>query len=84
MNIIEQENWAYTLFHDEARGNYYLEAVCGTVGIYTLTVKLTAEEIAAMTAVPEFIKDLAQRITYSPTQYMERRVPDFDPDAIEQ
>lgn len=82
MNIIEQENWAYTLFHDEARGNFYLEAVCGTVGIYTLTIKLTAEEIAAMTADPKFIKYLAQRITYSPTQFMERRVTDFDPDAI--
>ena len=81
MNIIEQENWAYTLFHDEAGGNYYLEAVCGTVGIYTLTIKLTAEEIAAMTADPKYVKDLAQRITYSPTQFMERRVPDFEPDA---
>ena len=81
MNVIEQENWAYALFHDEAGGDYYLETVCGTVGIYTLTVKLTAEEIAAMTADPNFVKDLAQRITYSPTQFMERRVPDFEPDA---
>lgn len=84
MNIIEQEDWAYTLFHDEARGNYYLETVCGTVGIYTLTIKLTAEETASMTADPEFVKDLARRITYSPTQFMERRVTDFDPDAIQQ
>ena len=81
MNIIEQENWAYTLFHDEAGGDYYLETVCGTIGIFTLTIRLTADEVASMEADPNFVKDLAQRITYSPTQFMERRVPDFEPDA---
>lgn len=80
MNIVEQEDWAYTLFHDGLEGGYFLETVCGTIGVYCLTIRLSADEVEAMKADPSFIKDLARKITYSPTKYMSRRVPDFEPE----
>jgi hypothetical protein len=78
MKIIEQEEWSYTLFQDGSDGQYYLETVCGTIGVFSLTIRLDPDEVAEMKADPAFVKHLAQKITYSPRRYLERRVPDID------
>ena len=83
MKIIEEEDWSYTLFEDEIAGNYFLEAVCGTIGVFNLTICLTADEIDSMASDPSFVKALAAKITYSPSKYLERRVPDIEIGMIE-
>jgi len=73
MRILQEENWFYTAWVDE-KDEYFLEAVCGTVAIFTITVKLTAEEIAAYHKNHESLRMLAQSIVDRPDDFLHRRV----------
>ncbi len=74
MKVLQEENWFYILEHDEKTDEYFLEAVCGTVGIFTITIKLTAEEIAAFHKNSESVRMLAQSIVHAPRDFLHRRV----------
>lgn len=74
LHKIAEENWFYIFEHDDETDEYFLDVVCGTVGIYTIRIKLTEQEIGAYKADASSIKDLASSITSSPTAFLDRRV----------
>lgn len=41
MKILGLKNWSWIFFEEE--DNKYLEVVCGTVGLYTVIIKLNEE-----------------------------------------
>lgn len=74
MTLLEDEHYFYSLWLDESTGDKYLEVVCGTVAIFTVTVRLTPDELQRTDADPSFARVLAQRIVDSPSSYTVRRV----------
>lgn len=74
MKLLEDEHYFYSLWLDESSGERYLEVVCGRVAIFTITVRLDADEAAKADADPDFVRVLAQRISDSPDSYIARRV----------
>lgn len=73
MQILQEENWLYTAWIDDNE-EYFLEAVCGTVAIFTMMIKLTAEEIATFRKNPESLRILAQSVIDAPDDFLHRRV----------
>ncbi|MBK7393373.1 MAG: hypothetical protein IPI64_08745 [Chloracidobacterium sp.] len=71
---IAEENWFYILEHDDETGECFLDVVCGTVGVYTIKIKLNDHEVEAYKTDAASIKDLANSITNSPTAFLDRRV----------
>jgi hypothetical protein len=74
MRVIEQEHYFYIAWHDEDTDEYFLEALCGTVGQFTIQIQLTPEEIAEFHKNPESMRVLAQSITNSPDSFLYRRI----------
>lgn len=74
MQVLQEEHYFYILEYDEITGDYFLEALCGTVGVFTVKIKLTAKEIADYQANNESVRILAQKIVYSPESFLPRRV----------
>ena len=74
MQILADEHYFYTLYRNEKSDEYFLEAVCGTVAIFLLRIKLNEKEIAEFHENPESIRVLADLIVYSPSSYAHRRV----------
>ena len=72
-NVLINKEWAYTLF--EQAGNLLLSVVCGTVAVFTVTVKLNPQEVRAFEQQGEsFIDQLAQQIADDPQSYQHRNV----------
>jgi hypothetical protein len=51
--LYKNQDWLYSLLHDESSGDYYLQVVCGTIGWYEVALRLTETEAAT------FLQDLA-------------------------
>ncbi len=58
----------------EDDGRYLLEVLCGTVGVFTLTIELTPAEIGDFERDPESVKRLARAVSGSPTSFLDRKV----------
>lgn len=41
MKVLQGEHYFYKLEYDETTGDYFLEALCGTVAYFTVEIKLT-------------------------------------------
>ena len=73
MKTIFKKNWAYVFYQKEE--DFFLEAVCGSVAIFELTIKLNPEEKSAFLAQgEEYISCLAQAISNSPQNFQNRKV----------
>jgi len=73
MRKILEKSWTYTLYQDEE--DYFLEAVCGSVGIFELAIRLNDEEKKLFSEQGEaFISSLAQKISDSPQAFQDRKV----------
>ena len=44
--IYTNQPWMYSLLKNEFSGVYYLEVVCGSIGLYNMYLRLTDEEVA--------------------------------------
>lgn len=74
LKTIAEETWFYILEHDDETGEYVLDVCCGTVAIYTIKIKLNADEVRDYLADPGSIRVLAYRICDYPNEYLDRRV----------
>ncbi len=74
MKLLEDEHYFYSLWLDESSGERYLEVVCGRVAIFTITIRLTADETAKSDTEPAFVRALAQEVSDSPDSFIARRV----------
>lgn len=73
MKILDLENWSWVFFEEE--GEKYLEIVCGTVGLYTVIIKLNDTEIEEyLSKGISFIKGLTANIQSKPDSYKTRFV----------
>lgn len=73
MNTLLSKSWQYTLYEKEE--NLFLEVVCGTVAVFTVTIQLNEEEKENYTAMGEsYIDILASQITYSPNSFESRNI----------
>ncbi len=73
MNTLLSKSWQYTLYEKE--GNLFLEVVCGTVAVFTITIQLNEEEKENYTSIGEsYIDVLASEIAYSPNGFEDRNI----------
>ncbi|GMQ63819.1 hypothetical protein [Vallitalea maricola] len=71
MNIVLKKRMEYILYED--KGRYLLSVICGTVGMFEINIYLNQEELEQLKKDGEpFIKALAERIRYSPKNYVNR------------
>lgn len=74
MKSLLDSPWNYTLNEDEA-GHLFLSVVCGTVGVYEVTIKLNKGERAKYIAQGEtYIQVLANDICSRPSDFAKRSV----------
>jgi len=62
---------SYSLYRDRY-GEFWIEVVCGTIGLYEIKVKLTEQEKSRFNSDPTFLEDLAYMISKNPDQYKDR------------
>lgn len=72
MKILEKVNWGYILFETEE--GIFLSVVCGSVGIFETVIRLTDEEVQSYNSIPDFIKDLADKVCSNPNAYKSRHI----------
>ncbi|MEQ1922414.1 MAG: hypothetical protein ABL952_07885 [Pyrinomonadaceae bacterium] len=80
MERIQEEHYFYIAWHDTAADEYFLDVLCGTVAQYTIVIKLTPEEIERFKADSATLRELADKISYSPDSYRSRHIGDLDLD----
>jgi hypothetical protein len=61
----------YSLYEDE-KGDLWIEVVCGSIGLYEVTVKLLPDEVEKYRADPGFLEDLSYMIARDPEKYQKR------------
>ena len=72
--LIAESNWDYRLEADE-NDNLFLEVVCGTVAIYTITFQLNEVEKQDWLEKEETaLRHLSYNVRDYPERYMQRRV----------
>lgn len=74
MEILQEEHYFYTAWRDEKTDEYFLEVLCGTVAVFLIKIKLTKKEIADFRENSESLRVLANRISYSPKDFLPRRI----------
>ncbi|ALN83392.1 hypothetical protein LC55x_0087 [Lysobacter capsici] len=74
MQLIDQRDWAWTLYADGERR--YLSVLCGTIASYELTLELDAGERARI-GEQGFVDALASEVAYRPDSYKARHVAGF-------
>ena len=74
MEILEQENYLYTLSKNSETDECCLEVECGRAAVFTVRIKLNPSEISAYKENPKFIKDLAGQIVSSPNDFQHRHI----------
>jgi hypothetical protein len=72
MKILEKVNWGYILFETEE--GIFLSVVCGTVGLFETVIRLTDEEVQSYNSIPDFIKNLADKVCSNPHVYKSRHI----------
>jgi len=70
---IARKDWYWILYRSGER--LLLSVLCGTVGMYDLTLRLSDEEEARYRSDPGYLDELAAAVRYSPDSYRERSVP---------
>ena len=75
MKTLYVEPWAYEVLLDEVTGEYFIDVLCGTVGMYNVRLKLTDEEVEAFGVDSTALEYLADRVRYSPQAFADRSVP---------
>lgn len=74
MRILLESPWNYTLSEEEA-GDFLLSVVCGTVGVYELTIRLNkAERERYLAEGEDYIQVLASNVCSNPGKYERRSV----------
>ena len=72
--ILASSPWAYELTQTDD-GRLILTVVCGTVGVYELSLQLDPVEVVGWNREGEsYIEDLAAVITAEPSRYWHRHV----------
>jgi len=80
---IFDQSWSYTLY--QAGSDWYLVVLCGSIGLYEVTIQLTADELAQYQAhgVP-YLEELAAEVRdYYPQRYGDRALHTIQLQAIE-
>ena len=74
MQTLYEKPWSHDVVLDEDTGTYFIDVVCGGSAIYTLRVRLTAQEVEKFLADPTSLETLASQIAYSPNAFADRTV----------
>lgn len=74
MKEMHKKDWSHVVVFDEETGEWFLDAVCGSVGIYSVGVRLLPSEIEAFQQNPDALDGLASKIAYDPSQFADRAV----------
>ena len=73
--ILHEKDWTYKLVKEQNSEKYFLEVVCGGVGMFELIIQLTPDEVAKFLEGGEaYISSLALEISQNHTAYMNRKV----------
>lgn len=73
MQVLAESTWSWLLLADGERR--LLSVLCGTVGLYELTLELTTEECPSGPVDWSSIDRLARSISYSPKAFLPRHQP---------
>lgn len=73
MKPVASEHWFFDLYADDT--GYLLEVVCGTVAVFTITIRLDADESRRYAERGlDSVRELADRVRASPSEFLGRRV----------
>ena len=61
------------VFLEEETGKYFIEVVCGGVGMYEVTVPMLENEIQDFKFDPDRIKYVVREVTFSPEKVVKDR-----------
>lgn len=76
MKEIHRSQWNYILY--EKDGNLMFSVICGTIGVFEVNILLNGEEVDNFKQKGEdYLKELAEKIRYSPKSFNDRHV-DFE------
>ena len=73
--LVFEKEWSYRLLKSKSSEQYFLEVLCGGIGMYEVIIELDTEEIDRLKDEGErFIEDLAYKIGKNNSKYSERSV----------
>ena len=69
--LIETNGYTFT----RSGSSYYLKVLCGSIGLYEITIELDREELKDYGEwVESFIDGLARKVAYSPETFIKRSI----------
>lgn len=76
VKVIAESNWHWLLYQEN--DEYTLSVLCGTVGVYSIEILLSRQEVQTFQnkGIPA-IEILARSVTNSPESFSSRRLTDF-------
>ncbi len=76
MKVLAESNWNWMLYQDS--DSYILSVLCGSIGMFTLELILSAEEVSDyLERSDKAIDKLARAVCSNPEAYQSRQIPDF-------
>lgn len=64
----------YSVMKDETDNSYYIQVLCGGVGMYKINVKLSNDEVKEFKENNQSLNDLAREIAMSPDKFKNRQI----------
>jgi hypothetical protein len=71
MNIIAEMRWTYIVIEND--GTFFIDVVCGTSAIFTVSIELNKEEVKLSQSEPTYFEKLASAIRHNPDDFLNRR-----------
>lgn len=71
--IYSNSEMMFSVLKDKKSDKHFLEVVCGTIGMYEVTIPLTSEEVADFKMEPSRIHRLVKAIIDNPSEIQKER-----------
>lgn len=74
--IYSNSGMMFSVLKDKESDKYFLEVVCGTIGMYEVTIPLTRDEVSDFNIDPSRINRLVKAVIDNPSEMKKQRIGD--------